>query len=103
MPSAHDPATLQALRDAAALARLDLGGDEAERLCAEVARILAEFELLQQVDTSGCEPMVAPLEPRGTLREGGPEDSLPRDELLALAPQSDGEHYIVKKAIGGEA
>ena len=103
MSQAHDPATLQALRDAAALAKLDLHEDEAGRLCADVARILAPFELLQQVDTSGCEPMVAPIEARGTLREGGPADSLPREELLGLAPQADGEHYIVKRAIGGEA
>lgn len=93
---------MQALRDAAALARLDLEEAEAEALCADVARILEQFELLQQVDTHGCEPMVAPIEARGTLREGEPGESLPRAELLALAPQADGEHYVVKKAIGGD-
>jgi aspartyl-tRNA(Asn)/glutamyl-tRNA(Gln) amidotransferase subunit C len=103
MSQAPDPATLQALRDAARLARLELRGEEAERLCADVARILAHFELLQQVDVLGCEPMVAPLEARGTLREGGPAESLPREELLARAPNTDGEHFLVAKAIGGEA
>ena len=79
----------------ARLAQLELGDDEAERMTAELGRILGYVELMAEVDLAGIEPFVhAPLA-RLECRPDEPEPSLPLEEVLAGAPCASEQGFEV--------
>ena len=89
------------VRHVARLARLSLSGEEEERLAAQLAHVLEYIERLQAIDVEG----VAPLSFAGdaqagiALREDEVRPSLPREKVLAQAPQQDGEAFVVPRII----
>ena len=92
---------LLAVRRAAELARLELTDEEAEALGPEFGRILAAFEALARWPLPDGAPPAAP-DP-GRTRPDEPRPSLPRERLLANAPEGTDEFYSVPKTIGGDA
>src|SRR5262245_16765183 len=88
----------------AALARLDLRGDEATKLAAQFARTLQHFEALAKLDVSGVEPMVGGRKAAAGehLRSDEPWPPLKPDEALHNAPARVGDFYSVPKTIGAE-
>ncbi|MGQ0719974.1 MAG: Asp-tRNA(Asn)/Glu-tRNA(Gln) amidotransferase subunit GatC [Candidatus Eiseniibacteriota bacterium] len=85
----------------ARLAKLELAPAEEERLVAQLGRILDYVAQLREVDEKADElTHVAVVEaaPRGD----DPRPGLPRAEVLALAPKSDGETVHVPAVIDGE-
>ena len=70
----------------ARLARLELSGDDVERMAAELGSILENVERIGELDLAGVEPTahVVPLE--NVLRSDEPRPSLPREAALAQAP-----------------
>lgn len=75
----------------ASLARLRLGPGEHAGLAAELARMLAFFERLQELDTAGVEPATHPLALEVAEREDAPGACLPREAALGNAPdQAEG-------------
>ncbi|HET7785498.1 MAG TPA: Asp-tRNA(Asn)/Glu-tRNA(Gln) amidotransferase subunit GatC [Myxococcales bacterium] len=89
------------VRHVARLARLALSPEEEERLASQLGHVLDYIERLQAVDVSS----VAPLSFAGDaaaglpLREDVPHPSLPRDKVLAQAPQADGQAFVVPRII----
>lgn len=83
------------LRRIAHLARLRISEEESERLSGQLGSILTYVELLNEVDTAGVEPMAHAIELTNVLREDVPQPSLPRDQALANAPQTDGRYFLV--------
>jgi aspartyl-tRNA(Asn)/glutamyl-tRNA(Gln) amidotransferase subunit C len=73
----------------AQLARLALSADELQLFARQLAGILEYAEQLQEVDTSGVEPTSHPLALTAAQREDVVRPSLPRDESLRAAPESD--------------
>ncbi len=86
----------------AALARLSLSNDEAERMATELDTILGYVETLAEVDTAGIAPTshVSPLPTPLREDRGGP--SLDPQVALANAPEREGTAFVVPKVIEAE-
>ncbi len=86
----------------AALARLSLSNDEAERMATELDTILGYVETLAEVDTEGIAPTSHVISLPTPLREdrGGP--SLDAEMALANAPEREGTAFVVPKVIEAE-
>ena len=89
------------VRHVARLARLLLTPGEEERFAAQLAHVLEYIERLQAVDVSGVEPLgfAGDAEGAAPMREDVVRPSLPRDEVLAQAPQQDGQAFLVPRII----
>ena len=90
------------VRRAAALARIELSGDEIARLGPQFEQILASFHALGEVELgpdegSGEIESDAP----GVTRTDTPWPSLPADRALDGAPHRIEDFYGVPKTIGG--
>ena len=79
----------------AKLARLELTGEEVERLTGELGAILEAVGKVAELDLSDVPPTSHPLELVNAWREDEPRDSLGLDEVFANAPQRDGDLFRV--------
>jgi aspartyl-tRNA(Asn)/glutamyl-tRNA(Gln) amidotransferase subunit C len=80
----------------ARLARLGLTADEVERMSEQLSNILENFEILNKVDTTGVPPTAQPNALTNVMKDDVVKPSLPQDEVLANAPQRDGDYFKVK-------
>ncbi len=94
--------TREEIERIAALARLSLSNDEAERMATELGTILGYVETLAKVDTAGIAPTSHVIPLPTPLREdrGGP--SLDPELALANAPEREGTAFVVPKVIEAE-
>lgn len=102
------PKTIATVLDMARLARIDLdaGHDPAtaEKDLARFARqfddIVALMDTLAEVDTQGVEPLYWPLAaPASPPREDVAARHNTREELLANAPEQDGQFFVVPRIV----
>ena len=84
----------------AILARLGLAEAEVDRFKEQLSHILESFEVLQQVDTTGVPPTTQPITLKNVLRSDEVATSLPHDQVLANAPQKDGDFFKVRAVLG---
>jgi aspartyl-tRNA(Asn)/glutamyl-tRNA(Gln) amidotransferase subunit C len=94
--------TDEELRRVAELAALALRDDELERMAKDLDSILSHIDKLNELDTTGVEPMAQVLfdaEETATLREDRERPSLTNEEALANAPVSGGGYYKVPRVI----
>jgi aspartyl-tRNA(Asn)/glutamyl-tRNA(Gln) amidotransferase subunit C len=91
--------TKQEVEHVAKLGRLELTGDEKERLTDQLSNILTYIEKLNQLDTTGVEPTSHVLDIHNVMREDTPRESLPQERALANAPEKAAGHYKVPKII----
>lgn len=91
--------TRKEVEEIALLARLHLEPEELERMQGELAAILAHFEALSAVDTSGIPPMTHAVPMDLRLRLDVAEPSLPPETALAGAPRRDGDLFVVPSSI----
>lgn len=70
----------------ALLARLEIPPADADRVAAQLSRIVGMVETLNKVDTKAVEPLSNPTGLVDAFRADEPRPSLPRDEALANAP-----------------
>jgi len=94
--------TTDDVRHVAKLARLALDEPQLARLTGQLESILEYVAKIQQVNTSGVEPMAHALPMHNVLREDVIEPSLPLDKVLQNAPDSDGPFFKVPKVLGAE-
>ena len=74
----------------ARLARLDLSGEEVERMSAELSKVLDHIEKIGELgDLAGVEPTSHVVSVENALRDDEPRPSLPPDVALAQAPDVD--------------
>ncbi len=81
------------------LARLELSGEEKTRLTGDLNNILTMVEKLQELDTTGVEPLIYINETVNVLREDEVKNQVSREEALKNAPKSDGTYFKVPKVI----
>ena len=86
----------------AALARLLLSDEEAERMAAELDTILGYVETLGRLDTEGVAPMSHVIPLATPLREDRSLPPLDPERAVANAPQREGSAFVVPKVIEGE-
>ena len=87
------------VRHVARLARLALSDDELERMRAEMSAILDYMDKLRSLDTQGVEPTSHSIPLRNVMREDEPAPSSALDDMLANAPDRDGDTFRVPRII----
>ena len=74
----------------ARLARLELSGEEVERMSAELSKVLDHIEKIAELgDLEQVEPTSHVISVENALRADEPRPSLPPDVALAQAPDVD--------------
>ncbi len=81
------------------LARLELAPEKAELFAPQLDQVLAYMDTLGQVDTSAVDPMYSPVEHATVTRPDEVRREHTRDEVLANAPETDGQFFIVPKIV----
>ena len=81
------------------LARLAVDESETAQLSDALSRILDLVDTMEQVDTSGVEPMAHPLHMAQRLREDVVTEENIRDKVQTIAPAAENGLYLVPKVI----
>lgn len=81
------------------LARLHISDSEADEVTARIGDILGLIDQMQSVDTDGVEPLAHPLDVVQRLREDVITEKDQRQDLQALAPNSQDGLYLVPKVL----
>ncbi|AMR32105.1 glutamyl-tRNA amidotransferase [Mucilaginibacter sp. PAMC 26640] len=81
------------------LARLELNAGEKAEMIVDMNKILGFMDKLNEVDTTGVEPLVYMTDEPNTLREDVVKQLITTEEALENAPEHDGSHFLVAKVI----
>lgn len=87
------------VRHMAKLSRLALTEEEEKLFSQQLARILDHMAILEKVDTSGVEPLYSPVCHEEFKRSDDARNLRDRKEILANAPETDGEFFIVPRIV----
>lgn len=79
----------------AELARLELTPEEVELYREQLSAVLEHFARLQTLDTGDIPPTASVLPGRCPLRPDEPRPGLPREALLANAPEAEAGQFKV--------
>ena len=90
----------------AGLSRLELEAGEKRAMTAQLEQIVACMDVLNQLDTTGVEPLSHVFPVKNVFREDvvftskqEAERLLDRERLMENAPAQDGEAFLVPKAV----
>jgi len=81
----------------AKLARLELTEDEKVKFSKQLGDILKYMEQLNEVDTTGVEPMNHPIDFSNVMRDDVVHYEHTREELMANAPDVEQDYFKVPK------
>lgn len=87
------------VRRIARLARIAVADDEVEHLQGELNAMLAFVEQLSEVNVEGVEPMTSVTPMAMKMRVDAVTDGGNAEAVLANAPQSEDDFYLVPKVI----
>jgi aspartyl-tRNA(Asn)/glutamyl-tRNA(Gln) amidotransferase subunit C len=82
----------------AKLARVDLSEAEIETFSEQLSEIITHFDVLKSVDTEGVEPTAHTLPLRNIFADDVSRPSMPREDVLALAPNTE-DGYLRVRAV----
>lgn len=83
----------------ARLARLDLSEPEKERMRSQLNAILTYIDKLRRLNTDNVEPTSHAIPMVNVMREDELRPCLPREEMLANAPEREGDFVRVPRII----
>jgi aspartyl-tRNA(Asn)/glutamyl-tRNA(Gln) amidotransferase subunit C len=89
------------VRKVALLARLELTEEELDEQARHINTLLAQFEILQQIDVTDVEPTSHAFPVYNVLREDISRPSLPQEEVLANAPEKRDGCFVVPRIVEG--
>ncbi len=81
------------------LARLELSGDEKQDMIKDMNKILDFMAKLNEINTSGVEPLVYMTDEVNVLREDVVKAEITHQEALQNAPKRDDDFFLVPKVI----
>ncbi len=84
----------------AKLSRLEIPSEQVSEVRADLSKILELFEQLQQVDTSGVEPLVHAIEVSDVFAPDHVAKSLDVEDVLRNAPVHDESFFKVPPVLG---
>ncbi|MGO1770575.1 MAG: Asp-tRNA(Asn)/Glu-tRNA(Gln) amidotransferase subunit GatC [Microbacterium sp.] len=87
----------------AALARIELTPVEIERLAGELEVITRAVESVSEIATPDVPPTSHPLPLTNVFRTDEPAAGLDIDEVLAAAPASEDNQFLVPQILGEDA
>ena len=91
--------TNDTIRQLATLARLEFDEADTVQIREDLARMIGFVEKLQELDTTGVEPLLHMSGTRDVLREDEIKGSMARQEAMEIAPDTDGKYFYVPKVI----
>jgi len=91
-----DKETLQKI---AHLARLEFDEKDAEKMMQDMTNMVNFVEKLNEVDTTGVEPLTTMSHEINALREDEVKPHLAHDEALKNAPKKDADYFRVPKVL----
>ncbi|MDB5287406.1 MAG: glutamyl-tRNA amidotransferase [Mucilaginibacter sp.] len=89
----------QTVDKVAHLARLELAADEKAEMIKDMSKILSFMDKLNEVDTTGVEPLVYMTSEVNILREDEVKQVITTEEALQNAPEHDQSYFLVAKVI----
>ena len=89
--------TIKDVEHVAKLARLELTEDEKVMFTGQLGDVLAHVERMNEVDTTGVEPMNHPIDFSNVMREDVKIYENTREELMQNAPDVEGEFFKVPR------
>jgi len=81
------------------LARLELAADEKEEMITDMNKILGFMAKLNEVDTTGVEPLIYMSDEVNVFREDVVKHEITTEEALQNAPKHDDKYFLVAKVI----
>jgi aspartyl-tRNA(Asn)/glutamyl-tRNA(Gln) amidotransferase subunit C len=81
------------------LARLEFDDKDAEKMMQDMTAIVSWVEKLNEVDTTGVEPLTTMSHEVNALREDKAQPELTRDEVLKNAPLKNEDYFRVPKVL----
>lgn len=97
-----EPISRDDVAHVAQLARLDLTDDELDRFAGQLAAVLEHASDVASLDTAGVEPTAHPLSLVNVLRADVVTPSLDRAEVLAQAPATEDNRFMVPRILAEE-
>jgi aspartyl-tRNA(Asn)/glutamyl-tRNA(Gln) amidotransferase subunit C len=89
------------VRKVALLARLELTDAEIDQQAKNLNGLLQEFEVLQGLDVTGIEPTSHSIPVYNVFRADETRPSLPREAVLANAPEAREGCFVVPRIVEG--
>lgn len=89
--------TIKDVEHVAKLARLELTEEEKVMFTGQLGDVLSHVEKMNEVDTTGVEPMNHPIDFVNVMREDEKIYENTREELMQNAPDVEGEFFKVPK------
>ncbi len=83
----------------ARLARILIDPGERAKYADELTRILTYVEAMNEVDTTGVEPLAHAVDAAAQLRSDVVTEVVDRELLQAVAPDTEGGYYLVPRVI----
>lgn len=96
---ASTPITKDDVRRMAQLARLDVDENTQGIFAQQFGDILTHMDTLSQVNTDGVEPLYSPALHTSPVRSDVAENRRPRQDVLANAPEQNGEYFVVPRIV----
>lgn len=90
---------IEEVKKVAHLARLQLTLEEEQEFTTQLNSILDYFELLKELDTDKVSPTSRAINLNNITRADELEPFANREEILACAPETDGEFFKVPKIL----
>jgi aspartyl-tRNA(Asn)/glutamyl-tRNA(Gln) amidotransferase subunit C len=81
------------------LARLELAEDEKDNMIADMSKILGFMAKLNEINTTGIEPLVYMTNEINVFREDVVKQEITHEEALRNAPKHDENYFLVAKVI----
>jgi aspartyl-tRNA(Asn)/glutamyl-tRNA(Gln) amidotransferase subunit C len=83
----------------ATLARIDIDDSKKEKMKKDLSEIISWMEKLQEVDTTGVEPLTNMSREINRWREDNPGEPMDRSKALDNAPRHDNKFFKVPKVL----
>lgn len=90
---------LQTVEKLAELAKLEFNDEEKVEILADLNRILAFVDKLNELDTTGVEPLVYINDEVNILRPDIVKQEITHEEALLNAPKKDSDYFRVPKVL----
>ena len=81
------------------LSRLEFDEKDAEKMMSDMTNIVNWVEKLNEVDTTGVEPLTTMSFEVNVMREDAVKEHLPHELALKNAPKKDADYFRVPKVI----
>lgn len=92
----------QTIDHIAKLSRLEFTASERTAIVGDLERILDLVNKLNEVDTTGVEPLIHMTAAVNVLRDDEIKETISKQEALLNAPRKDSDYFKVPRVISGQ-